>query len=196
MSEKSAEKFIIRILNKGFQRAAESFSKLIGKDVQISSSPALLVTPVSEHAFVSEENGELIVLTTQLMGDIMGKSYLILSEDESKEIFKTVGLQLSDQLKEGFLLEIDNIISATVIAELSNELDLEVYGDVPRIFHINARELQDFMKNSMTSDEAASIIFSNTNFHFESGDHIHPQFIWRLSSKIFEIIPEGKLKST
>jgi chemotaxis protein CheY-P-specific phosphatase CheC len=197
MSNKIAEKFIIDILNSGFKRAAKSFSQLIGKKVSITNTqPVILVKHGEDDSPLAEkEEGDLIVLTTQLMGEITGKSFLILSDAESQEIFKTLGLKLSEELKEGFLLEIDNIISATVIADICNELGVEVYGDVPHLFHVHASELDEFMKSKVSEADMASIVFSNTTFHFDVGDDIHPQFIWRFSNEIFNIIPADKLKA-
>ena len=143
--------------------------------------------------FSLREQGDLYILVTQIIGDISGKSFLIFSSDESKEIFQALKLSISnDALKEAFLLEIDNIISASVIAELSNALHLEIYGDVPRLVKIHSVELLDFMRREMSSDDPMSTIFCNATFQFDSKESVHPQFIWKLSNKVFEMIPTAK----
>jgi chemotaxis protein CheY-P-specific phosphatase CheC len=191
MDNKSRENFIIHIMNNGFTRAAHSFSSLIGKPVRITSSPSVLIRHDSDFVCFSEEKGDLIVLTTQIIGSITGKSFLIFSEEESREIFKS--LNGNDHLKEAFLMEIDNIISASVISELSNGLAIEVYGDVPQLIRMHSRQLQDFIAGEIKKEDPSSMILSNTTFHFEKGDRVHPQFIWKLSSKVFDIIPQEKL---
>jgi chemotaxis protein CheY-P-specific phosphatase CheC len=190
MDVRSRENFLIHIMNSGFDKAAASFTKLINRPVKIVNSQSILVRHDDDFSYISEEKGDLYILITRIIGDISGKSFLILNDEESQEIFKAVNTSLSNQmLNEAFLLEIDNIISASVIAELSNTLELEIYGDVPKLLKVHANELQDFLTNEIASEDPAGIIFSNTTFQFDSKDKIHPQFIWKLSSRIFELIP-------
>jgi chemotaxis protein CheY-P-specific phosphatase CheC len=193
MENRSRENFIVHVMNTGFDRAASSFSKLIGRSVRVTHSPSVVVRHDNDFSCVSEEEGDLYVLTTQIIGEISGKSFLIFNEDESFEIFKTLGTNISDQLKEAFLMEIDNIISASVISDLSNALEIEVYGDVPHLRRIHSADLQDYMNDEVSKEGQSSMIFSNTTFHFDSGEQIHPQFVWKLSSKVFEMIPTEKL---
>jgi chemotaxis protein CheY-P-specific phosphatase CheC len=191
MDSKTRENFIIHVMNNGFSRAAHSFSSLVARPIRITNSSSVLIRHDNDFSCFSEEKGDLVVLTTQIIGTISGKSFLIFSEDESKEIFRT--LKNSNQsMQEAFLLEIDNIISASVIAELSNSLGIEVYGDVPQLLRIHSRDLQGFMNGEIKRDDPSSMILSNTTFHFEK-ERVHPQFIWKLSSKVFDIIPEEKL---
>jgi chemotaxis protein CheY-P-specific phosphatase CheC len=191
---RSREDFLLQVMSTGFQRAASSFSKLVNKNVRIVNAESMLVRRENDFFNAIEEDGDLHVLLTNIIGDIGGKSFLIFNRDECQEIFKAIGTSVTnDALKEAFLLEIDNIISASVIAELSNALQLEIYGDVPRLTKLPAANLREFMQREMQSDEPSSMIFCNATFQFEGGDRVHPQFIWRLSSKIFEKLPTEKI---
>jgi len=75
-----------------------------------------------------------------------------------------------------------------VISELSRSLGIEVYGDVPQLTKIDARDLNPFILGEVVRDESKSVI-TNATFQF---DHkkIHPQFIWKFNSKILDMIPE------
>jgi chemotaxis protein CheY-P-specific phosphatase CheC len=188
----NGENFLTRVMSNGFNRAAASFSKIIQRSVTMVNSPPVLIRHYGDLSFLGEQ-GDLYILTTQLIGNISGKSFLIFSSDESKEIFKAMRLSTSTEaLKEAFLLEIDNIISASVIAELSNSLSLEIYGDVPQLVKVHSNELQDFMSKEMSSEDLTSMIFCNTTFQFDNNESVHPQFIWKLSSRVFEMIPVEK----
>jgi len=195
MESRNRENFVVHVLNTGFERAADSFSRLIGKKVRITHSPAVLLHHNNDFECISEERGDLFVLTTQIIGEITGKSFLIFSEEESQEIFKILGNQSSAQLQEAFLKEIDNIISASVISDLSNALGIEVYGDVPQLLRLHSSQLREFMNKESHHDGSSSMIFSNATFHFEKGDQVHPQFIWRISSKVFDMVPLEKLSA-
>lgn len=195
MENRIRENFILHVMSKGFERAADSFSKLVGQHVRITNSTSVLVRHGEDFTCLSEESGDLTVLTTQLIGDLSGKSFLIFSEEETNEIFKVVGSPHNKTLREAFLLEIDNIISASVISDLSNALNIEIYGDVPQIYQLHSNELQEFLAADLTShsEDPSSMILCNTTFRFDHGDQIHPQFIWRISSKVFDVIPSEKL---
>jgi chemotaxis protein CheY-P-specific phosphatase CheC len=188
------ESFLIHVMNAGFSKAAASFSRLVNRHVKIINSQSVLIRHEDDFSCISEEQGDLYVLITQIIGDVAGKSFLIFNEEESNEIFSLMKTPVANKaLHEAFLLEIDNIISASVIAEISNKLGLDIYGDVPRLSKIHARDLQGFLIGKTMIDEPSSMILTNTTFLLDSKEKIHPQFIWKLSSKIFEMISDKKI---
>lgn len=193
MDMRGRENFLIHVMNTGFERAAESFSKLVRKPVKITSSQSVLVHHDSELTCISEEEGDLYILVTQIIGDLSGKSFLIFNQEECDEIFRSLNFgNKNPDLNEAFLLEIDNIISASVISDLSNSLGIEVYGDVPQLFKIHSRNLQNFIQSEIKREDPSTMIFTNATFSFPSHEKVHPQFIWKLSSKVFDMIPLAK----
>lgn len=188
MSKPTREHTLTRVLNTGFEKAADSFSRFINRNIRITDSKSSMMQHNhKDEACISEEKGRLYVLITRVIGDVTGKSFLICSEDECREIFGTLNTA-DDKLNEAFLLEIDNIVSAMVISELSRSLGIEVFGDVPQLTKIDAKDLNPFILGEVVRDESRSVI-TNTTFQF---DHkkIHPQFIWKFNSKILDMIPE------
>jgi len=188
----SRERFITNVMNAGFGKAAESFSKLVNGVVRVTDTSSVVLPLHGELGGVAEESGSLIVLTTQIIGRISGKSFLVFSEREIHEIFKSLGSK-NRILEEAFLLEIDNIISASVISGLSNALSIEVYGDVPQLSHIAAHTLHAFIQNEVSREDSSHLACSRATFHFENARDVHPQFIWKINSKVFDIIPLEKL---
>lgn len=196
MDTQSREKFLIHAMNSGFERAAASFSKLINKTVRITNSHYIIAHDGTDLSCISEEAGDLYILVTQIIGDIPGKSFLVFNQEESKEIFATLNMSSKNhELNEAFLLEIDNIISASVISNLSNALNIEIYGDVPKLLKVHSSEFQKVMLEEAKHEEPSAIIFANTTFSFQTHERIHPQFIWKLSAKIFDKVPETKLNT-
>ena len=190
--DKIRERFIANVMNAGFVRAADSFSKLVGSNVKVADTTCTVVPLNAELSAIADESGSLIVLTTQIIGRVSGKSFLVFSEREIDEIFKSLGNK-NKSLEEAFLLEIDNIISASVISDLSNALAIEVYGDVPQLTHIQAPELKEFIRSEVSREDSLHLICSKATFHFDHTKDVHPQFIWKINSKVFDIIPEEKL---
>jgi chemotaxis protein CheY-P-specific phosphatase CheC len=188
------ESYLIHVMNAGFSKAATSFSRFVNREIKIINSQSIVIRHDDDFSCISEEQGDLYVLITQIIGDITGKSFLIFNEEESKEIFGLMGTSVDNiALREGFLMEIDNIISASVISEISNQLELDVYGDVPRLSKIHARDLQEFLIGKTIANEPSSMILTNTTFLLDSKEKVHPQFIWKINSKIFEMISAKKI---
>jgi len=195
-TQKQRETFIAHMLNKGFENAAHSFSKIVNRNVKISAS-SLVIRHECDFSFASEGKDEVYVLITHLMGDFPGKSYLIITQEEAEEIFKSVFAskdRLDQSLQDALLLEIDNILSASVISAVSNEMNALVYGDVPKLKKMHSDELSEFL-NSNEAHENNSIVYSNAIFKFDNREKIHPQFIWNLSARVFDLVPDSNVKA-
>lgn len=196
MDLSSSERLFVQVMNNGFLRAASSFSKLVNKNVRIVNTQSMLVRNDDDLTLVTreEDGSDLNILVTQIIGEISGKSFLIFTHDETQEILKAMNtLTMNEKLKEAFLLEIDNIISASVIAQLANQLNLKVYGGVPHLVKVPSAGLTEFMRGEVSDDELSRLIFCNTTFQFDGGESIHPQFVWKVSTNIFSKVPTVKL---
>jgi hypothetical protein len=77
-----------------------------------------------------------------------------------------------------------------VIAQLADELGIEVYGDVPHIQHVKAGDLKKILSSGGLLEDQANILLCSTAFLFDKRDHIHPQFIWKLSAKVSQMIQQ------
>jgi chemotaxis protein CheY-P-specific phosphatase CheC len=193
----SRENFVIQMMNMGFSKAVDSFSRMVGKKVTLAHSNVTLVKSQSEYLNSYNKSANLLVLTTQMIGELTGKSYFILSDVETVEIAKSVykisGDKLTAEVCQAILLEIDNIISASVIGQVSNSINKEVYGDVPSLQQIKGDAIQAFIKNDFSILKPENFVVITVTFNVDGPTKIHPQFIWKLSSKIFELIPNETL---
>jgi chemotaxis protein CheY-P-specific phosphatase CheC len=191
---KYQEDFIIDVMNRGFARAAHSFAKLMGKSVKITSTKAGLIEHPYRFFYTDVKNVTFYVLLTQIIGELSGKSYLILNASECNALYDILKINEAPvELKEGLLLEIDNVISASVISELSNALGLEIYGDVPLLKRINSEDMQGYIEDEAGICNASSVLFATTNLCFDDEVDVNPKFIWKLSTRVFDRIPAGKI---
>jgi len=94
-----------------------------------------------------------------------------------------------DSLKEAFLLELDNIISASVISALSDALKIEIYGDVPQVKKMPSAALRNFISTDKDPKETASMLVTRTLFTLDKIQEVSPLFIWKLSPSILEAVP-------
>lgn len=193
----SRENFVVQMMNMGFSKAVDSFSRMVGKKVTLAHNNVTLVKSQSEYLNTYNKSANLLVLTTQMIGELTGKSYFILSDVETVEIAKSVykisGDKLTAEVCQAILLEIDNIISASVIGQMSSSINKEVYGDVPSLQQVRGDAIQTFIKNDFSILKPENFVVITVTFNIEGSVKIHPQFIWKLSSKIFELIPNETL---
>lgn len=139
------------------------------------------------------EDQEVHLIKTELLGELKGTSHLIFSEKEVAKLYEAclpekIAKDDSNEsriMKLGFLTEIDNMVSAAVITEFSNFLDVEIYGGVPSLKVLKAQELNKFILDD--SSEFDSIIHFKAVFHGKELD-ICPDFIWVFHNKFIDKI--------
>lgn len=195
-NQKSRENFLIHVMNNGFSRAAASFSKFMGNNVKISSSQTAIARQ-NDLPITPDGKGDIYILITQIIGDLSGKSYFVFNEDQSNNLAMLAGhsssVHVDEPMKEALLTEIDNIISAAVISELSEALQTEIYGDVPVLKKVPQSGLKEFLEKENQHGDASGSLISSTVFQFNVDKHIHPQFHWKLSEKVYDMIPSERL---
>lgn len=195
-NQKSRESFLVHVMNNGFSRAAASFSRFMGNNVKISTIQAGIAKH-NDLPITPDGKGDIYILITQIIGELSGKSYFIFNEDQSNNLAMLAGhsssVHVDEPMKEALLTEIDNIISAAVISELSEALQMEIYGDVPILKRIPQAALREFIDKENQHADAAGSLISSTVFQFNVDKHIHPQFLWKLSEKVFDMIPSERL---
>ena len=186
------QKNIGLIMDKGFEKAARSFSQMVNRNLSFTNSSTVLINHEQEFYYSQGEEGKLMVLTTNLIGDLSGRSFLILNEKERAEICRSVSPTkvMDEKLQEALLLEIDNIISASVIGQLADDLGIEAYGDVPNLEYVNTKSIQQFLSSAISSESQTSIVLCNATFLLDKQEYIHPQFIWKLSAEVFQMIKQ------
>ncbi|MEM6643125.1 MAG: hypothetical protein AAF616_09115 [Bacteroidota bacterium] len=136
---------------------------------------------------------EVHVIKTELLGELKGTSHLIFSEQEVKKLYESSlpkkivedDSKESTIMKLGFLTEIDNMVSAAVITEFSNFLGVEIYGNVPSLKVIKAKEINDYLQEE--SSDLEQIIHFKAVFEGKELD-ISPDFIWVFHNKFVDKI--------
>ncbi|MFY0687138.1 MAG: hypothetical protein JXQ90_08240 [Cyclobacteriaceae bacterium] len=139
--------------------------------------------------FSTKSSGELHVVKTGLMGDIDGACFLILSKAEIENMYEAClpPEVLNDTsakgkiVKEGFIGELDNIMSASVVTELVDFIDIELYGKVPEIHKIDAEDIQAYLNKE--AEQFANTAFVSTYFQGLHVD-VKPDFIWMFAENM------------
>lgn len=138
-------------------------------------------------------SSELHVIKTELLGELQGTSHLIFSENEVDKLYQAcLPPQIANNdsadsmvMKRGFLTEIDNMVSAAVITELANHLDIELYGNVPTMEVMPATHLKKYIQKE--TSEYEQIVHFKAVFLGKELD-ISPDFIWVFHNKFVQQI--------
>jgi chemotaxis protein CheY-P-specific phosphatase CheC len=174
----------------GYFNASSSLSKMLNLQIGYTNSFCgcyRIAQPSLAEPFWSNKGNLLI--TTDVFGDLKGKSYLFLSDKEVELLTNgiPIGKDPKVNLKEEFLKEVDNILSASVITKLSNELKLKMYGDVPLLQGKTSAKIEDLFEDDF-GEETQAIYFNSMSFSFVNHLEINPTFIWVLNSAVLESI--------
>ena len=124
------------------------------------------------------------VVKVSLKSEIKGALYFIINGQEIDQINKVVlpdeinasNKANSRRMKKGFMSEIENLIAALSITEISDSLGVELLGEVPRIEKMYGYEVNPYLQAENEAIETA--------FHVKAifgGRHsmnISPYFIW------------------
>jgi chemotaxis protein CheY-P-specific phosphatase CheC len=134
-----------------------------------------------QHTEYEKFNGPYLLLTTEIFGDISGKSYLFLSENAMEILTSSIPSckNSSTNLKEEFIKELDNILSAAVITKLSNALTKRMCGDVPVLIEKVNSHLNDIINDDF-SEVTDEVYINSIYFTFDDHNGIHPLFVWVL----------------
>jgi hypothetical protein len=80
-----------------------------------------------------------------------------------------------------------------VIGQVANYLNKEVYGDVPSMQQLLGEGIQAYMRNDFSSLKVDNMVVIAATIHVDGPIKINPQFIWKISSKVYELIPKETL---
>jgi chemotaxis protein CheC len=178
------------VINIGLGKAADSLSFFSQQKVIIRNSELYFKRADTVDKLSNKKGDNIYILTTEVIGDMTGVCYLIFNEQEADELIKLSippsMLQDEEQKKmmaSEILKEADNIISASVITQFSNLLNINMHGGVPAIDEVKDSALTEFMLSQKVP--SSPLLQINAQFHTETID-FSPEFIWFLDNKFIE----------
>ncbi|MDN4165910.1 hypothetical protein QWY31_10375 [Cytophagales bacterium LB-30] len=196
------ENYIKDIVEAGFKKAATAFSSLAKREVSIDSVSLKYLENPHQLDHLLPIADSLVLLTTDMIGELKGKSYLVLSGEESEKVIQACSpMKLAHQeveLGDALLLELDNILSASVITEISNRLNLKIYGDIPSLKKCSGSMALDILKKDFLhyqNSQQEILLVSSTHFHFKNEVHLRPQFIWKFNQGLLQALNHSAVGS-
>lgn len=184
------------IIGRGLKKSAEAFSFFMKEPID-HKDPLLSADGVRDFLKIFPADEKLYVLSTELKGEFTGICFLVLSPDEGETLANiSFGESMKKNaerfqtMKEALLLEVDNIISATVVTQLSEILSYQVFGGVPRLSLMNRTE---FETTAVKYHNDKFPLTCNTGFRSQSG-HFTPEFCWIFDTEFLNAVKKHQEK--
>ncbi len=187
MHEATGKKEIQNIFERGHQKVLKSLMQFTNKSFELNIIKAkVLQKPelLSELENVPfHEN--LILLKTEIIGDIYGKSYWLIDDSALQYITNTDNnKQVNYDFSYEMLREVDNIISATLISQLSEHYTLKIYGDVPELMLPKLKPLREIVESDFQKTNLPLYLYL-VEFKIKEVSDATCMFIWCVEEKKF-----------
>jgi chemotaxis protein CheY-P-specific phosphatase CheC len=140
----------IALGNAGASLAAMMKDEVLLKNIEIDPAG-----PVENFALVTECQS-CYVLYTEIVGELGASTFLVVSPEAEETICQTL-LPLSTlgqtEMREAVLLEIDNIVIASMVTKYSDILKKNIHGDVPVIKYLPRQDVEKWIGQQMGATE-------------------------------------------
>lgn len=177
------------IVNISLAKAGDALSFFIKQKTIISSNSVSLDKISDSTVFTKIQSNHIISLKTEIKGEFDGNCYLLFTEEDKEKILELTlpNNILSDETKKqefgnAILLEIDNILTASVVTQFSNILKFKMYGYVPQIKIVQSNEINEYLYSE--NKDKDSLLNIKTKFMTDI-DKLEPEFIWIMNKEKF-----------
>lgn len=135
----------------------------------------------------SKFSGSHTLLTTDIFGDVSGKSYLFIPDCAVEILTSTIpsACNASIDFKEEFIKELNNILSAAVLTKLSNNLSKKMFGDVPELIGKISCHPNDIIHDDFGED-MDEVYLNSIYFLLEDHAGVYPLFVWVLDKSTLD----------
>lgn len=162
------------VVNTGMMNAGLVLSQLVGSNVELYMPEVMLTDKDGLVSEIRDANENFFGLKVRMNGELNGNLLMIFSEERGRELVGKLlkSNETSDLAKKlsedslSVLMEISNIVCASVINSLSNKARVQIMPSVPELVTGTFREVLDVVK-----PEKTKFLCMNTEFVYE-GDNM------------------------
>lgn len=162
------------VVNTGMMNAGLVLSQLVGSNVELYMPEVMLTDKDGLVSEIRDANENFFGLKVRMNGELNGNLLMIFSEERGRELAGKLlkSNETSDLAKKlsedslSVLMEISNIVCASVINSLSNKARVQIMPSVPELVTGTFREVLDVVK-----PEKTKFLCINTEFVYE-GDNM------------------------
>jgi len=180
------------IIAAGLVKAAESLSFFMNETITLNELDQEDSLSVNAIEIEKKNQSNIHLMITKVIGELNGVCCLIFSEEEANQLRNTAlppevlnSPEMMAEMSDGIMLEVDNIISASVITQFSNMLKVKIYGGVPALRKVDSTELEKYLQEEKNNE--MYLVSFKTKF---KSSHVSfaPEFIWLFENTFVESI--------
>lgn len=180
------------IISAGLVKAAESLSFFMNETITLNEFDHEDSLSVNAIEIEKKNQSNIHLMITKVIGELNGVCCLIFSEEEANQLRNTAlppevlnSPEMMAEMSDGIMLEVDNIISASVITQFSNMLKVKIYGGVPALRKVDSTELEKYLQEEINNE--MYLVSFKTKF---KSSHVSfaPEFIWLFDNTFVESI--------
>jgi len=180
------------IISAGLVKAAESLSFFMNETITLNEFDKEESLSVNAIEIEKKNQSNIHLMITKVIGELNGVCCLIFSEEEADQLRNTAlppevlnSPEMMAEMSDGIMLEVDNIISASVITQFSNLLKVKIYGGVPALRKVDSTELEKYLQEEINNE--MYLVSFKTKF---KSSHVSfaPEFIWLFDNTFVESI--------
>lgn len=180
------------IISAGLVKAAESLSFFMNETITLNELDQEDSLSVNAIEIEKKNQSNIHLMITKVIGELNGVCCLIFSEEEANQLRNTAlppevlnSPEMMAEMSDGIMLEVDNIISASVITQFSNMLKVKIYGGVPALRKVDSTELEKYLQEEINNE--MYLVSFKTKF---KSSHVSfaPEFIWLFDNTFVESI--------
>ncbi len=178
----------------GYKNASLAFSEISRDKIYYNnfhhSLHSMEINSISKMPFINRA-GANVLTSTEIFGDISGKSYLLLGEHEFEVFTENIELGknvfMDRNIKIEFMKELHNILTTSVTSKLNEHLSLKMYGNIPTWTELFDGNIANLIHHDF-NNEAQDIYINCIYFSLDANPQVQPFFIWVLHSNVLETI--------
>lgn len=178
-----------KVIRQGLDDAAKSLEFFTKTETNLELDEDFKFNGLSALDLAVADTDQVYVLTTTLEGEMNGVAYLLVTKNEVEALMKAYypGKEFDEAKYEkksnNLLLEMDNIITASVVTQLANHFKYKTYGGVPQLQIISKAALEELI--SSKKGEHDFVIDFKAKFVAQGVD-VKADFIWFVDETFVE----------
>ncbi|MBB6462092.1 hypothetical protein [Flammeovirga kamogawensis] len=135
------------ITNIALGNVANSLSTVLKDEIIVRN--VLEVKDLNNQLLRKDYDGNVFVLTTNIIGDMKAETMLIIHNEDEQGIIEKILPRTEwgkKQMREAMLLELDNILIAAFVTKFANLFNASIYGHVPGIKEMTKADFNGYIK--------------------------------------------------
>lgn len=186
---KNEQEIAQKIIKLGLEEAAKSLEFFTMSETRQELDEAFAILDLASKGILPYKDKIIYLLSTKLEGELNGIAYLLFTKEEVDALMNIRYPKLStedekyERKRDGLILEIDNIITASVVSQFANHFDYNTYGGTPKLDIVSYQQLLQLIEKGTTDSQ---FVLEFKAKLVSEGVNINANFVWFLDESFIK----------